>query len=837
MVKITNLNKYFYYHKSNEIHVINNTSFEFPKTGLVTIIGESGSGKTTLMNVIGGLDDFHSGTIEIDDLKIKKYSSKKIDRLRNEKIGYIFQNYLLLQGRTVYDNLRLQLNMYDISDNEKNERIDYVLKAVGMLKYKKKNVSELSGGQQQRVAIARALIKSPSLILADEPTGNLDEKNTIQIMNIIKKISKNTLVILVSHEMSIANAYSDYIIEVSDGKIVREQNIENAIGYQYEDDQNLYLKEYSYQSIDNNNIHIDFYSNEEVKVNLQIIYENGKFYIRSTDNLVYLDDSSEIKVLDEHKKILDADQEILENDYELKRLPYSKDPSLSFKEKINLTLSNLSKMKKRTIFLAFPLIILIVLTILSVQSVVSASVVDYQHIAYKDSRIYNVVFEKGIATMDYAVSRFGFEKFYDDFVEEKSHIEPILDYYVDFDFRLPNFSQLSNKKYRINGFSLLPLDVLSEDELLYGRLPENATEIVVEKWVLENAINNSTLNNFMDIYSFINRTVKLLNKYDLTIVGIADNDENTVYMNKWMLLNVYPSELRKNGITVCSYSEFLKYEPNLLNEEIDIYEGIMSSEVVFAYLDKDLLLNDDKRLSINITSKIDFGTCPFDLVLSDEIYNEVYRSILSTNYQKLDLYCENDKEKQEVDNYINSVSEYFTSGTLKATEEFGYDLGIPIDYPTVKFNITAKSSYDELVSPYEASANKVVASRILITFAIILISVIIVFFAMKSYAIKNIYDIGVYRAIGIKKGSIVFVYALEIFIISIFTTLLGGTLCYLVTNVIAGVPIIDDATAISFPLYLICTLGMIVINVLVGILPVILYMKLTPAKLLTKYDV
>ena len=243
MIKITNLNKYFYRHKPNQIHVINDVTLEFPETGLITIIGESGSGKTTLMNVLGGLDDFESGSIEIDDVKINKYSSKKIDRIRNEKIGYIFQNYLLLQQRTVYENLELLLDMYDISPKEKDERIEYVLKAVGMLKYKKKNVSELSGGQQQRVAIARALIKSPSLILADEPTGNLDEKNTIQIMNIIKKISKNTLVILVSHERRIASTYSDYIIELVDGQVKSKNEVKEGSIYQFEDDQNIYLKE------------------------------------------------------------------------------------------------------------------------------------------------------------------------------------------------------------------------------------------------------------------------------------------------------------------------------------------------------------------------------------------------------------------------------------------------------------------------------------------------------------------------------------------------------------------------------------------------------------------
>ena len=113
MIKITNLNKYFYRNRDNEIHVINDSTIEFPETGLVTLLGESGSGKTTLLNVIGGLDDFEKGEIEIDGNVIRKYQSKKIDKIRNEKIGYIFQNFLLLKQKTVYENLQLVLNMYD----------------------------------------------------------------------------------------------------------------------------------------------------------------------------------------------------------------------------------------------------------------------------------------------------------------------------------------------------------------------------------------------------------------------------------------------------------------------------------------------------------------------------------------------------------------------------------------------------------------------------------------------------------------------------------------------------------------------------------------------------
>lgn len=838
MIRITKLNKYFYRRKSNEIHVINDVSFEFPQTGLVTIIGESGSGKTTLMNVIGGLDDFHKGTIEIDDFKIKKYSSKVMDRIRNEKIGYIFQNYLLLQQRTVYDNLKLVLNMYNITDDEKNDRIDYVLKAVGMLKYKKKNVSELSGGQQQRIAIARALIKSPSLILADEPTGNLDEKNTIQIMNIIKKISKNTLVILVSHERKIATSYSDYIIEVSDGKIIKETILEGKNAYQYEDDQNIYLKEYEYQKIENDKVNIDFYSNEEAKINLQIIHKNGKFYIKSSSDLIHLDDSSEIKVLDQHKTKLDAIAESLSNNYELPSLKYAKTPSLSFKEKINLTFSNLTKMKKRTTVLAFPLIIIVVLALFSIQSVISASFVDKQHLAYSDSRIYNISLEKASAEVNTRVSKFGFEKFVEGFMENNPNIEPLMDYSTKFYFTLPNFSQINIQKYELSGFSLLTTDLIKEEDLIYGRMPKNATEIVVEKWVLENAIENSTVSNFMDVASFINKEITMKDKdYTFTIVGVSSTNQISMYLNKWALFDIYPSSLKKEGLSVCSYSELEKYLGTNLNINLEKNEAIKNIKTVFPYQTEDLVLNDDKDLTIKVIENIDFGNCPYDFALSDEIYEELLISVLSTNYEELKVFCESEKEINQVKDYVSSVVDYFKNGELKATEEFGFTSDVPLTFKEVKLSISSYSAYDEIINPYVEEANKAVTSRILITLTILGISIIIVFFAMKSYAMKNIYDLGVYRAIGIKKGSLVFVYALEILIISLQTTLLGGTLCYLITNMISSIPLIEDVNAISLSLYLGVTFGLIFINVIVGIIPIMLYMKLTPSQLLTKYDV
>ena len=204
MIKVSNLNKYYNKKKNNEIHVINNVNLTLPDTGLITFLGKSGSGKTTLLNVIGGLDKA-SGSIEYDDVLIKRYSMTKVDKLRREKISYIFQNYNLLLNKTVYENLSLALYAINITDkDEVIKRSDYALKAVGMYKYRKKLAGALSGGQMQRVAIARCLIKESSVIIADEPTGNLDSNNSLEIMNILKKISKKSLVLLVTHDKALA---------------------------------------------------------------------------------------------------------------------------------------------------------------------------------------------------------------------------------------------------------------------------------------------------------------------------------------------------------------------------------------------------------------------------------------------------------------------------------------------------------------------------------------------------------------------------------------------------------------------------------------------------------
>ena len=835
MVKVTKLNKYFNKKKNNEIHVINDVSFEFPQTGLISIVGESGSGKTTLMNVLGGLDDFESGVITIDNTDITKYNSKKIDRIRNEKIGYIFQNYLLLPQRTVYENLEIVLNMYDLSNEEKIERMNYVLKAVGMFKYRKKNISQLSGGQQHRVAIARALIKSPSLILADEPTGNLDEKNTIQIMNIIKKISKNTLVILVSHERRIAESYSDFIIEVSDGKIQKERALFNNTTYQYEDNQNIYLKEYEYKKLSSEEVNIDFYSNHNIPINLKIIYHKGRYHIESDQDIVIVDNNSEVKILDQEREVLDIAEETEEINYELSPIKFVKTPNLSLKEKIKLSFSYLRTMKARTLFLAIPLLVISLLCMFSVQNIITASYIDVKHIVSSDSRVYTINVEKQAVEINRDVMQFGFEHMYKDLKETLPYIEPVLEINTSFKFFLPSFTQLKDVKFEIKGSSLLTTEQLDHSSIIYGRSPENVLEIVVEKWIIERAIENSPVKNFMDLETFIGQEVNVKDsKYNFTIVGIAENNENSVYFNKWALFDLFPSDMRKNGFMLCSISEARKISSKYDSYELKENEAILIDSLNL--FDKtEAQLNSDTRLKFKIVDHFYDNNMPYNFIVSDEAYDKVLLSLLSTNYSTFSIYCENETEVAAVENYLNSIKYYYLSGELQATKENGF-LGIA-DFKSVIISFTLTSKYNKILQPHLDEANKVVNSRIVITATILLVACIIVYFTMKSFAVKNIYDIGVLRALGIKKGSIVFVYAFEVLIISLYTTFAGGTLFYIINNVLASIPILDGFVKMHFLTYFSVTFGLMALNIIIGIIPIILCLRLTPSKILSKYDV
>ena len=203
---------------------LDKVSVNFRKNEFASILGPSGSGKTTLLNIIGGLDKYDSGNLIINGVSTKDYKDSNWDSYRNHRVGFVFQSYNLIPHQSVLSNVELALTISGVSKKERKNKAKRVLKKVGLEEHINKRPNQLSGGQMQRVAIARALINDPDVLLADEPTGALDTKTSIQIMNLLKEISKDKLVIMVTHNPDIANKYSTRIIKISDGKITEDSN-------------------------------------------------------------------------------------------------------------------------------------------------------------------------------------------------------------------------------------------------------------------------------------------------------------------------------------------------------------------------------------------------------------------------------------------------------------------------------------------------------------------------------------------------------------------------------------------------------------------------------------
>lgn len=210
--------------KDQTVSALKDIDICFRRSEFVSILGPSGCGKTTLLNIIGGLDRYTSGDLIIDGVSTKEYKDKDWDNYRNHKVGFVFQNYNLIPHQTVLENVEIALTLSGIKKDERKRRAIEVLEKVGLKDKLKSKPNQLSGGQMQRVAIARALVNDPEIILADEPTGALDSKTSVQIMEILKEISKDKLVVMVTHNPDLAEEYSTRIIRLLDGELKQDTN-------------------------------------------------------------------------------------------------------------------------------------------------------------------------------------------------------------------------------------------------------------------------------------------------------------------------------------------------------------------------------------------------------------------------------------------------------------------------------------------------------------------------------------------------------------------------------------------------------------------------------------
>lgn len=890
MIAIKNLNKYYNKGKSNEVHVINDTTINLNDTGLVCILGESGSGKTTLMNTISGLDDFDSGTIDVDGTIVSEFGDKNQEYVRNAKFAYIFQNYYLLMDRTVEYNIMLALSMYEISDEEKMERIEYVLKSVDMWRFRKRLVSQLSGGQQQRIAIARALSKSPKVIFADEPTGNLDEANTMKTMGILKKISKKCLVIVVTHEKAIADFFADRILWIRDGVIEKQEEKESHAVYQYIEDNNLYIQEYEKKEIKNGNATLEIYNGNDERISVDIVYGNGKIYINTGDstNVEFLTTKDEKKVIDSKRPIVEM-SDVNDIDFELNAIDNVKKPKMTVPQILEIAVKNIRAINKKQIFLGITLFVIAVLLVISVQDMVSVLNVDKKSIVTVDSHYYTVSAKaNGYMTEDDLMDKFS---------EVTQNLgEAGYEIYVipstDLTYQYEGIVQLENAEFPITAYSFVDRDKLNEKELIYGEMPKENNDVVIDKWVLDNFVNSSAeiKNITTDITQVIGKRIETTQGIVLNITGISDTKEPAIYAkNETMITlcrasysfmtdsdakNIY-EDYQSGDLEIeddqtlhvfvdestlkREYQDYMSKEYGRLAtlhkkiEDINSYKGhgykpdkylgfdsaeeeIQSYENELAALEEQYgMTYEEYNEKVNVSEEyknysytgfltggikyIVTGCFPseygVDFIISEDSLQYFEKMIIDT-YRKCQVYVEDSRNsKHTIDDMLSCIPESILSSL------------------NVKITNTAE---DEIAS-YQKENSEKLNGRILITVTIFLISLTILYFIMKANAITRIGDLGVYRMLGISKGSILAMFAIEITIITSMTSLVGAGLTVLIMKFVAGIEALEITFVFPWYIFVMVIVFLYGVNVLIGILPVQKMLKLPPAQLAAKYDI
>lgn len=251
MLKLIDITKE-YKVEEESVLALHDVSIEFRKNEFVSILGPSGCGKTTLLNIIGGLDRYTSGDIQIDNVSTKEYDDVDWDTYRNRRIGFVFQSYNLIPHMNILKNVAMSLTLAGVESEERKARALEALRKVGLEAQAKKKPNQLSGGQMQRVAIARALVNNPEIILADEPTGALDSESGIQVMDLLKEVARDRLVIMVTHNPSLAEEYSTRIVYLKDGQVVGD-----TMPYNSEDEEIEILDEVVDDSVEERIIEIE----------------------------------------------------------------------------------------------------------------------------------------------------------------------------------------------------------------------------------------------------------------------------------------------------------------------------------------------------------------------------------------------------------------------------------------------------------------------------------------------------------------------------------------------------------------------------------------------------
>lgn len=693
MLQIKNLTKIYKSKKTEPVKALDNVSLTFNSKGLVFLLGKSGSGKSTLLNVLGGLDKFDSGEIIIDGKSSKTFKEKDFDSYRNTYLGFIFQEYNILPEFTVYKNIEFALELQGKKADKQS--INNLLEQVDLKGYGKRKPNELSGGQKQRIAIARALIKNPEIIMADEPTGALDSNTGKQVFDTLKKLSKEKLVIVVSHDREFAEYYADRIIELKDGKIISDTTKRKQEPTKLNEGFNI---------VDEKVIHIEKghkYTKEEVeKLNNFLKNAEGDIILTSDTNLntsvkklAKIDDNGNREVFDSTKS---TDFEVPSEKEKLKLIK----SRLKFKDSFKMGASGLKTKKVRLFFTI--LLSAISLTLFGLADTMGSFNVkksNYESLMELNVDTLNInkrkVIESGLYTyaqqanvgaadLKHLKEKFpnhSFKEVYDKTLSYSYFLDKPIDnyfYYVDQNNGITSLTEKDMENFK-----------LSFVEGSNSRLPTNSKEVVITTYHLELFSEYGLRVSGLTIYptsanEIINKEVTIFGE-DYRIVGVLNTqtdlskyDEIKETGNRSMTLGLYTlvSELqakRNNG-----FNNLLIFNQHDLSEIMEDSGIMQSNEVGFV-----------------ITSKEDAESFGF---YSSEVFSTLGDEVIKNNNA---IFFDKTKTSLKEDEVLISCE----TSIYKATTQNNFSIYYNSYNKIYEFNQNSYSTREELESAVRSYYN------------------------------------------------------------------------------------------------------------------------------------
>ena len=817
MIEIQNLNKTYDRRRAGENHVLHDITLTLPDTGFICILGPSGCGKTSLLNAIGGLDDFDNGSISTGEVTVDRYGTALYEAERNRNFGYIFQNYYLLPEHSVGYNVYLGLHSLKLTHAQKLRRVKESLKAVEMDRYIRRNVGELSGGQQQRVAIARALARKPRVIFADEPTGNLDEANTMNICSLLRQISKSSLVIMVTHEERIAEFFADRIISMENGRLQQDHGSWERTSLHVGAGKVLYAGDYQDNTVEADRVSLRILQEPGIEpLQISVVALKDRIVIKVADRrAVSCSAPAETPALVEgqrpHYTLEEVDKQVSGSQFLAdagENIPAKPGSGITFRD-IFREARHMGRDKIwRALGARLFLVLLTVLLALTVADFITLFAIEPEDFITTHSQMLEVVISRGPhagSSIDSLQNNARNYKKYLDNSTMDFTIIPDVSYVATVSGNL--ILQASNISVQLPDCSHVPLDFLEESDLILGRMPENALEVVVDRWVLDAVMAQEGVaqNSIKSIDYFLDRPIRYgaLNAAPV-IVGICDSGEPAVYMSNEMLASVGAS-----GTEAMSLSTFRTLYPSVY-DDLELAEDeciVLPNNAGEIFWDR--LGESFKTVCgsyYEIVEICDRTDCYAKIIVADSQIDD-----LMTNMALRDFWVLCD-DKEAVTQYLEKAAQRYES------------------YLT----ISIVDEYSNQMTAYREASQIRADARSIVILTVMVLSAVMLYLLRRSDVQGRIGMLSVYRLLGIPAKKVSLIFIVESLLTGVSTVVPVSLVLWAAVSILKGKEMLD--LVFPFGAAVCVALGILLFQLLVTVLPLRKLMKLPPARLAAKYD-